>query len=136
MRFSTPAKSDAGAALILLTKGERQVSMQSFGLALNLKNDPQAIERYKAYHQNVWPEVAAALKHVGITSMKIYLIGRKLFMYMEAADGFVPERDFPKYLAMDDRCKQWDDLMRTFQEKIPEAGEDEWWALMEPVYEL
>ena len=34
------------------------------------------------------------------------------------------------------RCKQWDELMQTFQEKIPEAGEDEWWALMEPVYEL
>jgi hypothetical protein len=26
--------------------------------------------------------------------------------------------------------------MQTFQEKIPEAGVDEWWALMEPVYEL
>ena len=110
--------------------------MQSLGMALNLKNDPQAIEKYKAYHQNVWPEVETALKRIGITSMKIYLIGRRLFMYMEAVDSFAPERDFATYLEEHDRCRQWDELMRTFQEKIPEAEEGEWWALMEPVYEL
>ena len=110
--------------------------MQSYGFALNLKNDPQAIDKYKAFHQNVWPEVAAALKQVGIISMRIYLIGRRLFMYMEAVDDFSPERDFPKYLELHGRCREWDDLMRTLQEKIPEAGEDEWWALMEPVFEL
>jgi len=110
--------------------------MQSFGLALNLKSDPQAIEKYKAYHRNVWPEVETALKHVGVTSMKIFLIGCRLFMYMETVDGFEPERDFAKYLAEHARCTQWDELMRTFQEKIPEAADTEWWALMEPVYEL
>ena len=110
--------------------------MQSFGMALNLKNDPRAIEDYKSYHRKVWPEVEAALKHVGVTSMKIFLIGRKLFMYMETIDGFRPERDFAGYLEYHDKCKQWDELMQNFQEKIPEAGVDEWWALMEPVYEL
>ena len=124
------------AALFSMTEDERELSMKSYGFALNLKNDPQAIEKYKAFHQNVWPEVAAALKQVGITSMKIYLIGRRLFMYMEVVDDFAPERDFPKYLELHGRCKEWDDLMRTLQEKIPEAGEDEWWALMEPVFEL
>jgi len=78
----------------------------------------------------------AALKQVGIISMRIYLIGRRMFMYMEAVDDFAPERDFPKYLELHGRCREWDDLMRTLQEKIPEAGEDEWWALMEPVFEL
>jgi len=110
--------------------------MQSFGLALNLKNDPQAIEKYKAYHQNVWPEVEAALKHIGIASMKIFLRGCRLFMYMETVDGFELERDFAKYLEEHVRCREWDELMRTFQKKIPEAADDEWWALMEPVYEL
>jgi L-rhamnose mutarotase len=110
--------------------------MQSFGMALNLKNDPQAIETYKSHHQEVWPEVESALKSVGITTMKIFLIGRKLFMYMETVDDFKPERDFAAYLERHDECKQWDELMQTFQEKIPEAGVDEWWTLMEPVYEL
>ena len=66
--------------------------MQSFGMALYLKNDPQAIEKYKSHHQKVWPEVETALKSVGITTMKIFLIGRKLFMYMETVDDFKPER--------------------------------------------
>ena len=110
--------------------------MQSFGMALNLKNDPQAIETYKSHHQKVWPEVESALKDVGITTMKIFLIGRKLFMYMETIDEFKPQRDFARYLEHHARCREWDELMQTFQEKIPEAGPDEWWALMEPVYEL
>jgi L-rhamnose mutarotase len=110
--------------------------MQSFGMALNLKNDPDAIETYKSYHRKVWPEVETALKRVGVTSMKIFIIGRKLFMYMETVDNFRPERDFARYLEDHARCRRWDELMQTFQEKIPEAGVDEWWALMEPVYDL
>lgn len=110
--------------------------MQYFGLALNLKDDPQAVEKYKSYHQKVWPEVEAALKSIGIVSMQIFLIGRKLFMYMETIDEFKPERDFAQYLEADPRCRQWDELMHNYQEPIPEAGEDEWWALMEPVYRL
>ncbi len=110
--------------------------MQSFGLALDLKDDPQAVEKYKFHHQHVWPEVETELRRIGITSMKIYLIGCRLFMYLETVDGFNPEQDFPKYLEADIRCRQWDELMQTFQEKLPEAGDNEWWAKMEPVYEL
>lgn len=110
--------------------------MKSFGMALNLKDDPQVIEKYKEYHRNVWPEVEQSLKGVGITSMKIFLIGRKLFMYMETVDDFEADRDFPKYLEQHSRCKEWDNLMCTYQEKIPEAKENEWWAMMEQVYEL
>ncbi len=110
--------------------------MKCFGLTLNLKDDPETIEKYKAYHREVWPEVEASLREVGITAMRIFLLGRRMFMYMEAADDFVAERDFPRYLELNPRCKEWDALMCTFQEKVPEAGEDEWWALMEQVYEL
>lgn len=110
--------------------------MQSFGFALNLKDDPRAIESYESYHQEVWPEVESALEQVGITTMRIFLIGQKLFMYMEALDDFKPERDFARYLELDRKCKQWDELMRRFQEKIPEAGPNEWWALMKPVYNM
>jgi L-rhamnose mutarotase len=110
--------------------------MKAFGMALNLKDNPQTIEKYKEYHRNVWPEVEDALKAIGITSMKIFLIGRKLFLYMETVDDFEIERDFPKYLEQHPKCREWDDLMCTYQEKIPEAKDDEWWALMEQVYEL
>ena len=110
--------------------------MKHFGLTLDLKDDPQLIEAYKAHHRAVWPEVERSLKAVGITGMTIFLLGRRMFMVIQAVDEFEPDRDFPRYLELDPRCKEWDALMCTFQEKVPEAKEEEWWALMEPVYDL
>jgi L-rhamnose mutarotase len=79
--------------------------------------------------------VIARLREIGIVEMKIYLIGRRMFMYMEAADGFDPERDFPKLNEVP-RYREWDELMRTLQERAPEAGAGEWWAAMEEVFDL
>ncbi len=110
--------------------------MKHFGLTLNLKNDAALIEEYKAYHREAWPEVLDALKAVGITKMNIYLLGCRLFMAMETVDTFNMETDFPRYLREHPKCKAWDELMRTFQEPVAEAQEGEWWALMEPVFEL
>lgn len=111
-------------------------NVKTFGLTINLRDDPELIEKYKEYHRNVWPETEQALKVVGITAMKIYLLGRSMFMYIETVDDFVVERDFLKYLEQHPKCREWDELMRTFQEKVPEAKADEWWAMMEQVYDL
>ena len=110
--------------------------MKSYGLALNLNDNSETIEKYKEHHRNVWLEVETSVKQSGITKIKIFLLGRRMFMYMETVDDFVPERDFQKYLEADPRCKEWDELMRTFQEKAPEAKENEWWATMEQIYDL
>ena len=109
--------------------------MQRYGLTLMLKDDEGIVERYKEYHRHAWPEVLARLREGGIVEMRIYLLGRRMFMYMEAVDGFAPERDFPK-LAEDPRYREWDELMRTLQERAPEARADEWWAQMEEVFDL
>lgn len=110
--------------------------MKHYGLTLNLKDDSAIIEKYKAYHQDAWPEVLSALRAVGITKMNIYLLGHRLFMAMETVDGFDIERDFPRYLEENPKCKAWDELMRTFQEPVEGAQPDEWWARMETVFEL
>ncbi len=110
--------------------------MKEFGLTLNLKDDPEIIREYREYHSSVWPEVTSALKQVGILDMKIWLLGRRLFMYYKAKDDFNPEIDFPKYLALNKRCQEWEDLMGTLQEKVPEAKPGEKWALMEQIFEL
>ena len=110
--------------------------MKHFGMTLNLKDDPDIIEKYKAYHRNAWPEVVTSLREIGITRMNIYLLGRRLFMAMETIDEFDMARDFPRYLERHPRCQEWDQLMRTFQEPVSEAKSGEWWALMEPVFEL
>ena len=109
--------------------------MQEYALTINLKDDPDKIEQYKAYHRNVWPEVLQSLKAVGITKMQIYLLGRRMFMLMEAVDTFEPARDF-KRLEENPRYREWQELMNTFQERVPEAKPGEHWAAMEKVFEL
>ena len=109
--------------------------MQSYGMTLMLKDDEKIVERYKEYHRKAWPEVVLRLRENGITQMRIYLLSRRMFMYMEAVDGFSPERDFPK-LAQDPRYREWDQLMRGLQQPAPEARAGEWWAPMEEVFDL
>jgi len=110
--------------------------MKHFGMALNLKDDPQVIQQYKTFHRNVWPEVLYSLKQIGINRMDIFLLGCRLFMVIETVDDFDPTSDFAYYLEVHPRCREWDELMRTFQEPVPEAKSDEWWAMMEQVFEL
>jgi L-rhamnose mutarotase len=109
--------------------------MKEYALTINLKDDPDKIEQYKAYHRAVWPEVLQSLKAIGITKMQIYLLGRRMFMLMEAADTFEPARDF-KQLEDNPRYREWQELMNTFQERVPEAKAGEHWAAMEKVFEL
>ena len=109
--------------------------MQTYGMTLMLKDDDEVVERYRHYHRNAWPEVIAHLREIGIEEMKIYLIGRRMFMYMEAVDGFSPDRDFPKLNDVP-RYREWDELMRTLQQPAPEARAGEWWATMEEVFDL
>ena len=110
--------------------------MKTYGLTLDLKADPETIETYRKYHRNPWPEPLRGLGEVGIIDMKIFLLGRRMFMYMTATDEFDPDRDFPRYVEQNPKAKEWDDLMRTFQQQVPEAKEGEWWANMEMLFDL
>jgi L-rhamnose mutarotase len=104
-------------------------------MTLMLKDGAEVVERYKQHHRNAWPEVIARLRQIGVVEMRIYLRGRRLFMYMETVDGFAPEREFPK-LSNDSRYREWDALMTGLQEPAPEAEAGEWWAEMEEVFDL
>ncbi|MEM9673391.1 MAG: L-rhamnose mutarotase [Bacteroidota bacterium] len=110
--------------------------MKDYALTVNLKDDPEVIQQYEEYHAHVWPEVLSALKEVGIHDMKIYRLGRRLFMFMLTEDDFDPDVDFPRYLTLHPRCQEWEDLMGTFQEKVPEAQPDEKWVQMKKVFEF
>ena len=110
--------------------------MKQLALTVNLRDDPAVIAAYKAYHAEAWPEVVASLQAVGVIQMKIWLLGRRLFMLAEVDDDFDPAADFPRYLSRDPRCQEWEDLMTTFQEPVPEAKAGEKWAMMEEVFSL
>lgn len=109
--------------------------MKLYGLTLLLRDDPAAIERYKEYHRQVWPEVKARIRECGIREMRIFLLRRRMFMYIETDDAFDPAVDFAR-INEAPKSKEWDDVMRTLQELAPEASPGEWWALMEQVFDL
>ena len=110
--------------------------MKRYGQVLDLMDNPETSEKYKEYHRAVWPEVIESLLSIGIEKMEIFLIGPHLFMYYTAPDAFDPERDFQAYTSTSARAEEWNDLMSTFQAKVPEAEKNQWWAPMEKVFDL
>lgn len=109
--------------------------MKRYAMMVLLKDDPEVIRKYEQYHANPWPETNAGLLSVGIQRMYIYRYGRNLFMFMETKDDFDMDRDLPKYME-DPRAREWDELMRTFQETVPGAPEGSKWVEMKEVYVL
>ena len=57
--------------------------MKSLAMTLDLVDDPEVIDKYKAYHREVWPEVISGLRSIGVARMKIFLLGTRMFMYLE-----------------------------------------------------
>jgi len=110
--------------------------MKEIAFALDLKDHPDGIREYREWHKTVWPEISRGMASYGVLSQNIYLIGNRLFMVLQVEDGFDYRTDFPRYLEDIPRAKEWDSLMRGFQRPVPWAGEGDWWAPMERVYDL
>jgi len=109
--------------------------MKKYCFALDLKDDPKLIAEYKAYHENVWPEIEKSIKDSGIEDLEIYLVANRMFMIMKVNDTF----SFEKKGEMDahnPKVQEWETLMWKYQQAIPTAKPGEKWMLMEKVYQL
>lgn len=109
--------------------------MKKHCLALDLKDDPQLIAEYEAYHKQVWPEIIKSIKDSGIEVLDIYRTGNRMFMIIEANDDFSLE----KKAAMDasnNKVQAWEKLMWKFQQALPWAKTGEKWILMDKIFEL
>jgi L-rhamnose mutarotase len=110
--------------------------MKYFAFTLNLKDDPAAISAYKDYHRNVWPVIEQTQRRLGVKKIRIFLHGRRLFLYIEAEDAYDLEKASAEYMKVPKAIK-WEKLMQeNFQEQLPEAKSGEWWLPMESIYEL
>lgn len=101
-------------------------------LALDLKNDPELIAEYEAYHRKVWPEILENIRAQGIRSMEIYRTGNRLFMITETDETAAPsggEHNAPK-------VQEWEALMWKFQYPLPWAKEGEKWVPMDRIFSL
>ena len=106
-----------------------------FCLTLDLKNDPGLIAEYKRYHEHVWPEIIESIKGSGIEDMQIYLLGTRMFMIMEVNEDFSfdtkSEAD-----RLNPKVQEWEKLMWTFQQALPQAKPGEKWLLMDRIFTL
>ncbi len=101
-------------------------------LALDLKDDPDAIAAYEAHHRAVWPEVVRSLGEAGVLGLELYRTGDRLFMILETGDGFSFERK-EAVDAANPRVREWEALMATFQRPLPWARPGSKWTVMERI---
>jgi L-rhamnose mutarotase len=111
------------------------MAAQQYFLALDLKEDPALIEEYKAYHQNVWPEIIDSIKTAGITCLDIYCVANRLFMVLEAGENFSFEAKSAAD-ASNEVVQKWETLMWTYQQAMPGSKPGEKWVIPEKIFTL
>ncbi len=104
-------------------------------LTLDLKNDPKLIAEYKKYHEKIWPEITKSIQDSGIVDLEIYLLGTRMFMIMEVNDKFSFEAK-TRADASNPKVQEWEKLMWTFQQPLPQAKPGQKWMLMNRVFKL
>jgi L-rhamnose mutarotase len=109
--------------------------MKRYCLALDLKEDPQLIEEYVAHHRNVAPVILKSITDSGIQKMDIYRAGNRLFMIIEASEGFSFDEK-AKRDAENPDVQVWENLTWKYQQALPFAKPGEKWVLMEQIFEL
>jgi L-rhamnose mutarotase len=108
---------------------------QRYCLTLDLKDDPELIAAYRKHHDKIWPEITASIRDAGIVDMEIYLLGTRMFMIMEVSDEFSFENK-QKADSENPRVREWETLMSSFQETLPQAKPGEKWLRMERIFKL
>jgi L-rhamnose mutarotase len=105
-------------------------TVQRFGMVLRLKAD--AIDKYKAYHAKVWPEVLEMIRECNIRNYSIYLKDGYLFSYFEYHGSDI-QADRAK-MAAHKKTQEWWAIMEPMQQPLETRAEGELWAEMEEVF--
>jgi len=105
-------------------------------LALDLKDDPDLIHRYEAYHRKIWPEIAAHIRQHGVLGMEIYRLGTRLVMLMDTDDAVYDAGKMMKAARENPRVQEWEALMWEFQIGTPWTPEGEKWMPMTRIFDL
>ena len=110
--------------------------MSRYVLTVDLRDDPAAIQSYRDHHQRVWPEVLESLRDAGVRQMEILILGRRLVMVLEVNNGIDVRRMFAEHTVSHPRVQEWERLMQSLLEPASGAPPGEWWAVMEPIFQL
>lgn len=116
-------------------KTHTEIERKRICLSLDLKDEPDLIEKYKFYHkkENNWPEINKGIKAAGILIMDIYLVDNRMFMICEI-DYKENFKECWERIATYPLQKEWSELMSNFIQPVP--GHKLEWIKMENVYSL
>ncbi len=109
--------------------------MNKYCFALDLKDDPELIQAYDEWHQQVWPEIITSIKDAGIANLEIYRYANRLMMLMEVDERYSAERK----AAMDaanEKVQEWETLMWKYQQALPGVKPGDKWVMMNKIFEL
>jgi L-rhamnose mutarotase len=101
-------------------------------VAFRLRIKPGAIEGYERAHRNVWPELLAKLKEVGISDYSIFRRGQDLFLVMRVLDFEAAWRK----LENDPVNVRWQQEMAKYFEPVLDLQPGERFAMMKEVFYL
>ena len=106
--------------------------MKRYGSVIRVRLE--AVEKYKAYHAAVWPEVLETMRQSNIRNYSIYLKDGYLFGYYEY-HGQDYQADMAK-MAADPKTQEWWSIMGPMQQPLESRRAGEWWAEMEEVFHM
>ena len=109
--------------------------MKRYCQTLELADDLVLIQKYVEVHSQVWPEVKAGQREVGILDMQIYRFQNKVFMICDTVDDFDWERDMARLAALP-RQAEWEAYVAKYQGCDPSLPSTSKWHLMEKIYGL
>jgi len=130
-------KPNPSTSSTLSTLSTSSTIMKRYCLSLDVQNDPEKIRMYKYYHtkEGIWPEIPRGIKEVGITDMEIYLVDTRMFMILEAPEGWDYETQMAR-LGKLERQPEWSEFIWQYQAPVPWAKPGEKWVMMEKVFDL
>lgn len=104
---------------------------------LDLRNSPELIAEYKKRHSQseMWPEIMAGIRQVGILEMEIYILGTRLFMIVETPLDFDWDMAMTQLSSLH-RQEEWEEYMSVFQQAEPGMSSAEKWKPMERMFHL
>lgn len=113
------------------------VKLRRFCFALDLKDDPELIERYRWWHRPGGPPAAVSrsLLAADIRELQIWLCGSRLFMLLEAGPNYDPAVKAACDV-QDPDVRAWERLMWEFQKPLPWAPGGAKWLAAERIYAL
>lgn len=109
--------------------------MQRFVRLLELENSDEAVKAYRKAHDEIWPEITAGIKSVGITRMDLYLLGYQAVMIMELPDDVDVSAAMSR-LATLPRQQEWEEYVGQWQKCEAGATSDGKWKDMTKIFNL